>query len=122
MEILQNIFQAEIILRLGWTLVHFVWQAAAVCLILAIALRLLHKSSSNLRYITACIALAMTVLIPAVTLKMINVPKETVEPVKHVSLDLPNVRADTQAVVEIPQVESPPAQGDLPPRVPLKKT
>jgi beta-lactamase regulating signal transducer with metallopeptidase domain len=120
METLQNIFQAEIIQRLGWTLVHFVWQAAAIGLILAIILKLLHKSSANLRYTTACMALVLIVLMPAVTIKMVDVSVETSEPMKEAAVDLPKVGADAQAVVEIPQVESPPAQVAVTPRVPLK--
>ncbi len=120
MDILKNILSQEIIQRLGWTLVHFVWQAAAIGLLLAIVLRLLHKSSASLRYIIACMALALIVLMPAVTIKMLDVPVETFEPVKLVSVDLSKARAETQAVVEIPQVQSPPLQTVAAPKVPLK--
>ena len=41
METMQNIFQAEIIQTLGWTLLHFVWQGVAIGIALAIVLRLL---------------------------------------------------------------------------------
>ena len=67
MEALQNIFQMQIIQRLGWTLVHFVWQAAAIALALAIALKLLRKSAANLRYAIGCMALVLIVLMPMVT-------------------------------------------------------
>ena len=120
METLQNIFQAEIIQRLGWTLVHFVWQGSAIVLILAIVLRLLHKSSANLRYIIACMALALIVLMPAVTIRLVDVSVEAVEPVKQTAVDLPKVGAGAQVVVEMPQVESPPAQVAATPRISLK--
>jgi len=120
METLQNIFQAEIIQRLGWTLVHFVWQATAIGLILAIILKLLHKSSANIRYIIACIVLALIVLIPAVTIMMINTPVYTVESTKPIPVDLRKAGASAQAVVEIPQVESPLAQVAATPRISLK--
>ena len=120
METLHSIFQAEIIQRFGWTLVHFVWQATAIGLILAIVLKLLHKSSANLRYIIACMALALIVLMPAVTIRMIDASAETIEPVQQISVDLPRAGADAQTVVEIPQLTSQPAQVAVTPPIPLK--
>jgi bla regulator protein BlaR1 len=45
---------------LGWTLLHSLWQGAAVALLLAIALCVLRNSRT--RYIVACCALALTLL------------------------------------------------------------
>ena len=120
METIANIFQAEIIQRIGWTLVHFVWQALAIGLILAIVLKLLHKSSANLRYIIACMALALIVLMQVVTIKMVDVSVETIEPVKQISVVSPKAGADAQAIVEIPQLKSQPAQIVATPRIHLK--
>ena len=120
METLQNIFQAAIVQRLGWTLIHFVWQAAAIGVILAIVLKLLHKSSANLRYITACMALAAIVLMPIVTIRLIDVSVEAIKPIKEVRVDLPKAGVGTQAIVEMPQLESPPTQIAVTPRGPLK--
>ena len=52
----------EIGQRLGWTLVHSVWQFALIALSLAIGLRLLRGCSSHLRYgfmLTALFAMAV---------------------------------------------------------------
>jgi len=73
MLILQDILSQEIVQRLGWTLLHFIWQAAAVALILTILLRVLRKSTANLRYIIACLALALVVLLPVITIKLVPV-------------------------------------------------
>ena len=105
METLQNIFQAEIIQKLGWTLVHFVWQAIAIGLILAIILKLLHKSSANLRYVIACIALALIVVMPAVTIKMIDVSSNIIVPINRAAIELPKTNTDTQLFLEIPPIE-----------------
>ena len=51
----------------GWTLVHFVWEGAAIALLAAIALRLLHTSRPQARYLVACAALAAMLAAPAVT-------------------------------------------------------
>jgi beta-lactamase regulating signal transducer with metallopeptidase domain/type II secretory pathway component GspD/PulD (secretin) len=72
MTTLENIVSPETIHRLGWTLLHFVWQAAAVALVLAIVLRLLQKTSANVRYLVTCLALALIVLLPAMTFHLVS--------------------------------------------------
>jgi ankyrin repeat protein/beta-lactamase regulating signal transducer with metallopeptidase domain len=69
---IENILIQEIVQRLGWTLVHFVWQATAVALILAILLRVLRKSTANLRYIIACLAMAIIVVLPIITIRLVT--------------------------------------------------
>ncbi|MGD2093933.1 MAG: M56 family metallopeptidase [Phycisphaerales bacterium] len=81
---LQSILSQEAIQKLGWTLVHFIWQAATVALLLAIILKLLRKSSSSLRYIIACLALALVVLLPAVTIGFI--PVSTPQPAAQIEM------------------------------------
>jgi len=73
MIVLENILSQEIIQKLGWTLLHFIWQAAVVALLLAILLRVLRKSTANLRYIIASLALALIVLLPVITIKLVPV-------------------------------------------------
>ena len=70
---LENILSQEIIQRLGWTLLHFVWQATAVALLLAILLTALRKSTANVRYIMACAAMGLIVLLPIVTMSLVPV-------------------------------------------------
>ncbi len=73
MLFLESILAQETIQKLGWALLHFAWQAAAVALLLAIVLRILRKSTANLRYIIACLALGLIVLLPAVTMQLVPV-------------------------------------------------
>ena len=42
--------------RLGWTLVHFVWEGALIALVLALALPMV-RQSAKARYALACVAL-----------------------------------------------------------------
>ncbi|HXR44989.1 MAG TPA: M56 family metallopeptidase [Pseudolysinimonas sp.] len=51
----------------GWTLVHFLWQGAAIAAAAAIGLRLLRRGSPQARYVLACVALAAMLASPAVT-------------------------------------------------------
>jgi type II secretory pathway component GspD/PulD (secretin)/beta-lactamase regulating signal transducer with metallopeptidase domain len=73
MMALENIISQEIVQELGWTLLHFVWQAAAIALLLAILLKLLRKSTAKLRYIIACLSLGLIVLLPIVTMQLVPV-------------------------------------------------
>ncbi|HKF02213.1 MAG TPA: hypothetical protein VKB49_07850, partial [Candidatus Sulfotelmatobacter sp.] len=50
---------------LGWALLHFVWQGAALAAFAAAAMALLRRPSA--RYLTGLIALALMLLSPAVT-------------------------------------------------------
>ena len=51
----------------GWTLVHFVWQGAGIALLAALGLQLLRSRRPQLRYLTACGALAAMLAAPVVT-------------------------------------------------------
>jgi len=73
MEILESILSQQIVEKLGWTLIHFVWQGAAVAILAAVVLKLLRKASSNLRYVVACMALVVIVILPVVTFQMIEI-------------------------------------------------
>jgi beta-lactamase regulating signal transducer with metallopeptidase domain len=53
--------------RVGWALIHSLWQGTAVALLLAGAMRLLRGRSPQLRWALACAALALMVAMPAVT-------------------------------------------------------
>jgi beta-lactamase regulating signal transducer with metallopeptidase domain len=53
--------------RLGWCLVHSVWQGAAVALVAACVLRWLRRSSAQARYLTACGGLLAMVFLPLAT-------------------------------------------------------
>jgi beta-lactamase regulating signal transducer with metallopeptidase domain len=63
-----------IVFKLGWTLIHSVWQGTAAALFLAIALRGLRNSSARLRYAAACIAMLWLVIQPLATFCLIPAP------------------------------------------------
>ena len=52
---------------LGWTLIHFLWQATAVALILASVQVLWSGASSNARYLCAVAALGVVLVLPVLT-------------------------------------------------------
>jgi beta-lactamase regulating signal transducer with metallopeptidase domain len=53
--------------RLGWTLLHFLWQGAAVALLFGLACRLSRRASSQSRYLAGCTALALLCAAPLIT-------------------------------------------------------
>jgi hypothetical protein len=53
--------------RLGWMLLHSLWEGAIVWLLLQVALIGLRKKSAQARYLAACFALAAMALLPWMT-------------------------------------------------------
>ena len=54
--------------RLGWTLVHFLWQGLAMAVLYAAARRAMARTATpNARYLLACAALAAMMAAPLVT-------------------------------------------------------
>jgi len=56
------IWQSVELQRLGWLLLHSLWQGAAICALAAALLRLLRHKSPQHRYVVACCALGTLVL------------------------------------------------------------
>ncbi len=108
METMQNIFQAAITQKIGWTLVHFVWQAFAIALLLAVLLKLLRNSSAHLRYLIACGGLALMVCAPVITLQMIPTPENHPTPAVQPPADLSDTDAATPVITDMPDIEIPP--------------
>jgi beta-lactamase regulating signal transducer with metallopeptidase domain/uncharacterized protein involved in exopolysaccharide biosynthesis len=58
---------SEVLERLAWTLLHSLWQGAAVAAVLAIVLVLLRHRAPTTRYAAACLALLVIAAAPVVT-------------------------------------------------------
>ena len=67
---------------LGWALLHLLWQGALVAVALAVALRMLDRRAASLRYLLACGALALMLVLPALTGWHHYVSLQKVEPVR----------------------------------------
>jgi len=57
MTFLSDVFSPATAQRLGWTLLHSVWQFALIAVLLSAFLAALRRRSANTRYLTACIGL-----------------------------------------------------------------
>ncbi|HMP79873.1 MAG TPA: hypothetical protein PKD54_10505, partial [Pirellulaceae bacterium] len=65
--IFQTLVEHPLVELLGWTLLHSIWQAAAIALPLAVMLRVLRHKTASLRYGIACVGMFPMALLPAVT-------------------------------------------------------
>src|SRR5260221_1217293 len=90
--------------RLGWVLLHFIWQGAIGAALLALALFALRRASANARYLMACATLvAMAACLPVTWLV---VPQRS-------SVDRPTMTA-TESVGFVPthRAKAPTSQSD----------
>ncbi len=62
-----NLWAEPWVARLGWVLIHFIWQGAGIALALALALRVLVGASSQVRYVTIGGALVLCGAMPVAT-------------------------------------------------------
>jgi uncharacterized protein (TIGR03435 family) len=67
MDAIQGLASQPWIERLGWTLVHFLWQGVSIAALYAPARRMARTSSANTRYLLACAALTAIMAAPIVT-------------------------------------------------------
>ncbi len=99
MNTLNELLVHPIFQRLGWTLVHSIWQGAAVAFVVAIALVMLGRRSSQSRYVVACAALLLMLAAPIVTFFVL--PGPILRPDVVAPTDQPIMRAAAVMVTPI---------------------
>ncbi len=67
MTLIETLLAQPLVEPIGWTLLHFLWQGAALAIILWTAFGLLGRASANARYLAGCLALATMAACPAIT-------------------------------------------------------
>ncbi len=107
MSAIREMFSQPLVHSVGWGLIHSVWQAAGLALLLAVVLRLLRRRSPQARYVVACASLGLMVCLPVLT-QVLTAPTEAAPP-------LP-ARVEGPALPSIPvarvgRVEEPAAVG-----------
>ncbi|HYP26771.1 MAG TPA: M56 family metallopeptidase [Blastocatellia bacterium] len=68
MSAIETLLTSTMIQALGWALVHFIWQGAAIAALYALAKVLLRKRAANIRYAAACSALGLMLAAPVISL------------------------------------------------------
>src|SRR5262245_50703310 len=71
---MNTLFDNPLVVRLGWTLLHFVWQGAVVGAVFATANGLARKASAQLRYTIAYGFLIFMAICPLVTFTQLKSP------------------------------------------------
>jgi beta-lactamase regulating signal transducer with metallopeptidase domain len=74
---IESLLEAELVARIGWTLLHSLWQIGLTSVALFLALRALRDHSPNLRYILAVSALILSVSLPVFTFLQISTQTPT---------------------------------------------
>ena len=64
---MSRIFSPNLEYALGWTVVHSLWQATAIALMIAILMIALRKHSAQTRYVVGCVGLFTTLLTSIIT-------------------------------------------------------
>ena len=99
---LDPLLSSPIAERLGWMLVHAVWQGALIALVLAGALHLLRRHAPTVRYAACCAALVLLVVLPVAT-GLLGAPA-----------DPPRSASESQSVAsEAPRPAAPSAAGPV---------
>jgi beta-lactamase regulating signal transducer with metallopeptidase domain len=73
MTLFAGLTRSTVVLQLGWTLLHFLWQGAAIGLALSIALLTLRRRSAQARYVAGCTALLVMASCPLLTLACVRI-------------------------------------------------
>ncbi len=91
--------------RMGWTLIHFVWQGTAVALVLAAGLALLKRASARRRYAAGCLALTAMAALPVVTFCLLAGSFDEPLPVAEIPMPVPSVVSVSDQVTPMLPVE-----------------
>ncbi|MDA1230343.1 MAG: M56 family metallopeptidase [Planctomycetota bacterium] len=78
-----NALSPEVIERLGWVLIHSLWQFAVVAILSAVIVSMLRHRSATMRYGVLVVAMSMMVIAPFVTWTLI--PANSVSPTASAS-------------------------------------
>jgi len=114
MNMLTELFSSSVAQRIGWALIHFLWQGAAVALVLAVALWLLRHRSAHARWTVSCAALALMAALPVATALTVSVvaPRQ-LEPAPTASAANMTVAPSLGGLVVLPMDSSPPPRPEL---------
>jgi beta-lactamase regulating signal transducer with metallopeptidase domain len=104
----------EVVHRLGWALVHFVWQGAALAAVTALTLALLRRRSAALRYVVACTGLAAMLAAPCVTIGLVSQAPSVPSPVTLEGRPALGTRGDSVWVARVAEAPAAPAPSEPP--------
>ncbi len=90
MNLLFEWLERPVVQRLGWTLLHFMWQGAVLALIYAGIRAALPRRGANARYLAGCLVLGLMAVAPLLTFRELpTTPQTTAPPGSPASLVTP---------------------------------
>lgn len=70
MNLLHSMLESPIVHRLGWVLLHSLWEGTGVAAVLAVVLACLRRGSPQARYVAACGAMGLIAALPVITFEL----------------------------------------------------
>lgn len=77
---LHELIASPLLARLGWVLVHFVWEGFAVAVALSLVLLALRRAAPKMRYLICCGAMLALALLPVITFAVLPAPQRVISP------------------------------------------
>ncbi len=93
----EGVLNHPVMETLGWVLLHSVWQAVAIAIVLFFILLALRRASANARYLCSCTALLGTVLLPAITYSVLPEQEPDRRPTSAAAVSGPDTVSISQA-------------------------
>lgn len=109
MNTLNELLVHPIFQRLGWTLVHSIWQGAAIAFLAVIAMAMLKRQSSQARYVVSCAG--MLLMLVGLVVTFFILPGPILRPDVVMTSDTPPVQATAVMLAPIhvaPVIQTPP--------------
>src|SRR6185312_12816411 len=99
MSVLHELLESEVVQRLGWTILHSLWEGAAVAAVLAILLALLRKHRPEVRYLLSCGAMLALLIAPVATFVLLPDAPSAARPVATVASSSGSMQPASQTIV-----------------------
>lgn len=74
MDTFASMLTHPLVQRLGWALLHSLWQGLLASLLLGFFLFFVRRRSAGARYLCSCAALMLALAMPTATLFLVHVP------------------------------------------------
>jgi uncharacterized protein (TIGR03435 family) len=107
MNALLLLFSHPWVERLGWTLVHFLWQGLAIAILYAVVRASPKAAVPHRRYLLACTALTAMLVAPIATYMLLHAPEPASPAVRHTPKAIPT--SDSGVAFAMTAVETSPA-------------
>jgi len=79
-EVMRSVADGAVVERVGWVLVHSVWEAAVVAIVVALVLTLMRTASAGTRYVVGCVGMGVVAGVVAGTFVFVRPAERMVVP------------------------------------------